>query len=94
MQWNDGRSYKGEWINGIEKNVTIQLDNGVNKSTRIKSTFNTISVTPVQKKITLSKRYNLPSVQKKQIRSVSNPSTRNSFQTLDSSLPVRKKITL
>ena len=32
MKWNDGRTYKGHWVNGIEKNVHIQLDKGIDKT--------------------------------------------------------------
>lgn len=27
MYWQDGRVYKGKWLNGIEKNTQITLDN-------------------------------------------------------------------
>ena len=27
MYWQDGRVYKGKWLNGIEKNTLITLDN-------------------------------------------------------------------
>lgn len=32
MKWNDGRAYKGHWVNGIEENVHIKLDKGIDKT--------------------------------------------------------------
>ena len=26
MKWQDGRTYKGKWLNGIEKNLLISLE--------------------------------------------------------------------
>lgn len=50
MKWNDGRTYKGQWINGIEKNVTILLDKPIEKSVRKLNNQSNTLVAPSQRK--------------------------------------------
>jgi hypothetical protein len=70
MRWQDGRTYKGKWLNGIEKNLLISLEKPPAKPTNNNKTtqnyrpaFRTVQHDNNKKRIPLDK-----------LKSIYNPS--------------------
>ena len=64
MKWQDGRTYKGKWLNGIEKNLLISLEKpqvknptgkGPKTSQNYRPAFRTVQHDSNKKKIPLDK---------------------------------------